>query len=470
MGKETKIGLAVISVLLVIFGVVLTRRLMSSGPATDDAAPPVANLAEPLLPQTVPPSDQPTMLETSSQDARPPFSQMSPPEDSSTKWRTSAASRDADESEPGTSFMPKADLSTPPLEARLVAKPETYAPPASRYEAPEAVAEELSPPVVEAQEAVPDASPDVETPQAPQATAAEPAPLPRELLREPAAIPATNEVIVPVAESAPMPEAAQPTVAPPQDYRAPERDFYSAAPTPAPTPTPAAAPPADYRTQFQPVPPPAQNVYTPTRVTEPPAAQPYQTMPSVEPNAGGRSYGHAYAAPAAPREEIVERRNNNGVYHVEPGDSFWKISQKMYGAGGYFKALQEHNRSRFPRPSDLNVGDEVATPTVDELHAKYSGLCPKQRSTKPGTPMMQTVSTLPRSGRTYVVEEGDTLYDIAKYELGDGQRWPELFQLNRAVLGDDIDYLKPGTTLALPATAEQPTDILTRQPATTLQR
>jgi nucleoid-associated protein YgaU len=170
-------------------------------------------------------------------------------------------------------------------------------------------------------------------------------------------------------------------------------------------------------------------------------------------------------------EQAVERRRNTGVYYVEPGDSFWKISQKLYGTGAFFKALQAHNRERFPNPADLNVGDELATPTADELRAKYSGLCPKVRKTKPGTPQVRAVSTLAaRPTRPYVVEEGDTLYDIAKYELGAASRWPEIFQLNREALSADIDYLRPGIKILLPAREDQPGDMLTRQPDETLRR
>ena len=50
----------------------------------------------------------------------------------------------------------------------------------------------------------------------------------------------------------------------------------------------------------------------------------------------------------------------------------------------------------------------------------------------------------------YVVEEGDTLFDIAKYELGQASRWGELYELNRDVLGDQGDHLKPGMELRLP--------------------
>jgi len=170
-------------------------------------------------------------------------------------------------------------------------------------------------------------------------------------------------------------------------------------------------------------------------------------------------------------------RENTGLYYVEPGDSFWTISRKVYGHGGYFKALETHNRSRFPNPRDLQVGDEVKTPSVETLLERYSGLCPKRREAKPGMQRFSTASTGVRSsGKVYVVEEGDTLFDIARYELGEARRWPEIYVLNRQTLGADIDYLRPGTQLQMPATRDGSHnpggsgDTLTRQPGGPLRR
>ena len=53
--------------------------------------------------------------------------------------------------------------------------------------------------------------------------------------------------------------------------------------------------------------------------------------------------------------------------------------------------------------------------------------------------------------RTYLVHEGDTIYDIAQFELGRSARWVEIVALNRAALGDEIHFLKPGMKLVLPA-------------------
>jgi hypothetical protein len=58
-------------------------------------------------------------------------------------------------------------------------------------------------------------------------------------------------------------------------------------------------------------------------------------------------------------------------------------------------------------------------------------------------------------GRTYLVEAGDTLFDIARNELGDGARWREILRLNRETLGDDSHDLSPGTKLILPSRPAQ---------------
>ncbi len=49
----------------------------------------------------------------------------------------------------------------------------------------------------------------------------------------------------------------------------------------------------------------------------------------------------------------------------------------------------------------------------------------------------------------YVVQRGDTLSGIADQQLGDADRWPEIFDLNRALISDP-DKISPGQVLALP--------------------
>ena len=69
-----------------------------------------------------------------------------------------------------------------------------------------------------------------------------------------------------------------------------------------------------------------------------------------------------------------------------------------------------------------------------------------------------------RGGRTYTVAEGDTLFNIARYELGKASRWAEIYELNRDVLGKDFNYLIPGTQLAMPESEKREKSDVTAQP------
>lgn len=52
--------------------------------------------------------------------------------------------------------------------------------------------------------------------------------------------------------------------------------------------------------------------------------------------------------------------------------------------------------------------------------------------------------------KSYVVQEGDTLYGISKKLYGDPQRWTEILSLNKSVLRGDPRRLRPGMSLTLP--------------------
>lgn len=51
---------------------------------------------------------------------------------------------------------------------------------------------------------------------------------------------------------------------------------------------------------------------------------------------------------------------------------------------------------------------------------------------------------------TYQVQSGDSLWSIAKMKLGSGSRWRDLYEENRAVIGDDPDLISPGQELVMP--------------------
>ena len=53
--------------------------------------------------------------------------------------------------------------------------------------------------------------------------------------------------------------------------------------------------------------------------------------------------------------------------------------------------------------------------------------------------------------KIYTVDSGDNLSNIAKQELGDANRWREIYELNKDVIGDNPDLIQPGMELKLPS-------------------
>ena len=167
-------------------------------------------------------------------------------------------------------------------------------------------------------------------------------------------------------------------------------------------------------------------------------------------------------------------RRDDGKYEVQPNDSYWTISERLYGTGAYFKALAQQNRGKGAGEDRLQPGELILAPTVAELEKSYPDLCPKPSRREALQSQSQSrASTVSarnqyRGGRTYTVAEGDTLFNIARYELGKASRWAEIYDLNRDVLGKDFNYLTPGIQLALPE--GEKSDVIAQPPGNVYRR
>lgn len=163
---------------------------------------------------------------------------------------------------------------------------------------------------------------------------------------------------------------------------------------------------------------------------------------------------HKRSAPAARYNDLPRR--DDGKYEVQPNDSYWTISERLYGTGAYFKALAQQNRGKDANADRLQPGALILAPTVAELEKSYPDMCPKpsRREALQSQAMSRASTVSSRNqygrGRSYTVVEGDTLFNIARYELGKASRWAEIYDLNRDMLGKDFNYLTPGTRLAMP--------------------
>jgi LysM repeat protein len=120
-------------------------------------------------------------------------------------------------------------------------------------------------------------------------------------------------------------------------------------------------------------------------------------------------------------------------YRVRSGDSLWSIARDQLGSGGRYREIAELN------PKILGGRPDFITPgTILRL--------PPTARTDPD-----------RAAHTVTVKRGDTLSEIAEDELGDADRYPEIFKASKAITQPgnrhltDPDVIDVGWTLKIPS-------------------
>lgn len=81
---------------------------------------------------------------------------------------------------------------------------------------------------------------------------------------------------------------------------------------------------------------------------------------------------------------------------------------------------------------------EVKVRTTAEKAAQTSGNSLEARVDVKPTP------------KTYTVKPGDNLWAIAKYNLGSGSKWGNIYDLNKSTIGPSASIIQPGMKLVMP--------------------
>ena len=124
----------------------------------------------------------------------------------------------------------------------------------------------------------------------------------------------------------------------------------------------------------------------PTGVTSPrelsPATRPWDSPPRAVGLTG--STEDPMGRSPRTRTDVAVPRRSDGTEEVQFNDSFWTISNRLYGTGAYYEALLEHNRKKYSSASQLKPGDVILAPSAEELARLYPNLCPKPAARGPG--------------------------------------------------------------------------------------
>ncbi len=145
------------------------------------------------------------------------------------------------------------------------------------------------------------------------------------------------------------------------------------------------------------------------------------------------------------------------IYVVAEGDNLGTIAQKVYGHSekSNIARLFQANRGVLKSPDEIYVGQKLVIPLLVESHSGKNKLEKLSRPT-----LLEEVKSIGQKGasadssrveenRSHIVQQGDSLWQIAAEQLGDGSRYQEIVELNADILENE-DSLAVGMCLKLP--------------------
>jgi nucleoid-associated protein YgaU len=147
----------------------------------------------------------------------------------------------------------------------------------------------------------------------------------------------------------------------------------------------------------------------------------------------------------APLHKAPKRGRADRVYVVKTHDTLWDIAATHLGNPERWSELFDLNRGR------AEPGGSLVDPNL--IFRGWTLDFPAHGANLSSKPAMQ-----PSRETLYVVQPGDTLWDIAATHLGNPDRWSELFDLNRGRAEPGGQLVSPnliyaGWTLEFPAGA-----------------
>jgi nucleoid-associated protein YgaU len=123
--------------------------------------------------------------------------------------------------------------------------------------------------------------------------------------------------------------------------------------------------------------------------------------------------------------------NTLDEYKVAAGETLWSISEKVYKDG--YKWVEIAKANKLENPDLVEEGTKLVMPKI----ATESNIKVLAASTE---------NVEKTESDSYIVKEGDNLWNICVKEYGDGYKWSEVAKANNI---DNPDLIHPGNTINL---------------------
>jgi len=143
--------------------------------------------------------------------------------------------------------------------------------------------------------------------------------------------------------------------------------------------------------------------------------------------------------PLPKQEEVITEKGKVTLpttYTVVKGDHLGKISQRFYNRGDLWPAIAKENN--LSNPSLIEAGTKLNIPNLtDAQKITILDIAPKEKGQI--------------TGNTYVVQRGDTLWDVAQRAYGNGFEWTRINDANQiGRLPNGNPLIHAGNVLVIP--------------------
>lgn len=187
------------------------------------------------------------------------------------------------------------------------------------------------------------------------------------------------------------------------------------------------------------------------------------TRKTVSPSTGNPEVRFATELPKSPpviKKDVSKKpAAAPKIYVVEEGDSLAIIAKKFYGSlesGKNITRIFDANRRLLKSPDEIYIGQKLIIPPLSASALSKGNIATVLSETELtktesiGAGHFKNDSDKPKKSELYTVREGDSLWQIACEQLGDGSRCSDIAELNSDIL-DSEDNLRIGMSLKMPS-------------------
>jgi nucleoid-associated protein YgaU len=135
-----------------------------------------------------------------------------------------------------------------------------------------------------------------------------------------------------------------------------------------------------------------------------------------------------------------------GLYLTKPGDTLASIAERAYGDPALDVLIYEANADVLVSPHEVPAGLTLKLPSA---RSSSPVLATSARPNPSNARTPQASRTAPSEQRTYAVQPGESLLDVARRFYGDPSMYRVLLRANREVLSSPAD-VRPGMKLRIP--------------------